>query len=150
MSLYEEGSTIRPILKKKIEILLEGDTDLDMVNRLIPLLRLLKEISPTMEGEERKDLNILNMTVTTIYSNYYSFMTSIGRTRAQSIQNSENLELIDKQVKKFVTAINGVSETFLISLKEVISTAGSKDRAAELFENTYDSLVENVLNKFTM
>lgn len=150
MSLYDEGSTIRPILEAKIENILESEVDQDMINRLVPLLKLLKEISPIMEGEERKDLNVLNMTVTTIYSSYYSFMTSINRTRAQSIQNPKNVELIDEQIKKFVDALNVVSETFLNALKEVISTAGSKERATELFENTYDSLVEDVLNKYTM
>lgn len=150
MSLYEEESTIRPILDAKIKNILESDTDQDMINRLMPLIRLLKEIAPTVEDEERKDLNVLNMTATAIYSSYYAYMTSMNTTRAQSIQNPKNVEIIDKQIKKFVNAINGLSESFLNSLEEVISKAGSKDRATELFENTFDSLAENVLNKFTM
>lgn len=151
MSLYaEEGSTIRTILETKIENILEGDTELDMVTRLIPLIRLIQGISSTREGKERKDLNVLTVTVTSIYASYYSFMISTNSARAQSIRDSENLKKISDNTEKFVKAINEVSKTFLTALKEIISTAGSKGRATELFENTYDRLVEDVLNKFTM
>lgn len=150
MSLYEEGSTVRPILKTKIENILKSEVYEDMVNRLVPLIKFLQTISPTMEGEERKDLNVLNMTVSTIYSQYYAYMTSVNRTRAQLIQNTEAVESIDEKVKQFLNAMNKVSGTFLTKLKHLISTTRSKDRATELFENTYNSLVEDVLNKYTM
>lgn len=151
MSLYaEEGATIRGILKAKIENILESDVDRDMIHLFVPFVRLLKEISPTRTGEERKDLNVLYLTASSIYSLYYSFMIAVDTSREQSSEDSENLELIDESVQNFTNAMNEVSETFLTNLKYVISTVGNKDRATELFENTYDSLVEDVLSKFTM
>lgn len=151
MSLYAyQGDDIRNILKAKIENILESDTDQDMINRLVQLINLLKAISSTREGEERKDLNVLYVTVSSIYSFYYSYMTAINRRIAQTVQTTENIEIFNEPRKKFLNAINKVAKNFLTSLKEVISTAGSKDRANKLFENTYDSLVEDVLNKYTM
>jgi len=151
MSLYAyQGADIRNILKAKIENILESDTDQDMINRLVQLINLLKAISSTREGEERKDLNVLYVTVSSIYSFYYSYMTALNRRISQSVQNEENFKLFNEPRKKFLNAMNEVAEAFLINLKEVISTAGIKNSATELFENTYDSLVEDVLNKYTM
>lgn len=151
MSLYaEEGASIRNILEAKIENIFESDTDQDMINRLVPFMNLLKEISPTLEGEKSKDFNILYVTASSIYAFYYSYMTALNRMIAQTVQTPENIEIFNKPRKKFLNAINEVAKTFLTNLKEVISIDGDKDRATELFENTYDSLVKDVVNKYTM
>jgi len=151
MSFYEEeGANIRAILDAKIENVFESEVDRDMILRFIPFVRLLKEISTTLTGEEGKELNVLYMTASSIYSVYYAFMISTSAGRQQSKDNPENLKSIDEFAKKFLDAMNEISKTFLTKLKEIISTDGSKDLATELYENTYDSIVKKVLHKYTM
>jgi len=151
MSLYSnEGASIRAILEAKIDNVLESDVDEDMIRRFVSFVRLLKEISSTRTGEERKDLNVLYMISSSIYSVYFTALISLDSAMEKEKDSPEDLESIDEYSEKLINAFNLLSDTFLTNLKEVISESGSKDRATELFENTYNSLVENVLHKFTM
>ncbi len=151
MSLYaEEGANIRGILEAKIDSILKDDGDKPMIRRFASFGRLLKELSPTMDGEERKNINVLYMIINAIHQVHYNFIMAASTARAQATGNPENEKEIDEQIKKFENEVTVLSETFLTNLKEVLSTAGSDERATTLFENTLNDLVEDVLHPFTV
>lgn len=151
MSLYgEEGSIIRGLLSAKIDqILLRYDDEEEIfVSRFVSLGELARNISPTRDEEEEKDLNFLYMIVVAIHSLWYSMYSRMAGIRAEATTDAETLDKMSKDIEYINNTTTEICKTFLEDLKLAMTDRGDKKIAIRAYENVYNAMVKDVLNKF--
>lgn len=152
MSLYgEEGVIIRGLLSAKIDQILSfyDDEEEMFVSRFASLGELARNISPTRDEGEEKDLNFLYMIVIAIHSLWYSVYSKMSITRAEVPLDAEALEKITKDIGYINNTTAEICKTFLEDFKLALTDRGDKNMAIRAYENIYNAIVKDVLNKYS-